>query len=185
MLLDTENKGLKASFVNEKKRRKRGKPLLLETPAKEDGGAKFFSPNKIDQAFERRDQKVANEEAERIQKQVDKVRREAEKAKKARLIEERKAERANAKALKNLHIFEMRRQKDEAKVARIAKRQRQKELQMKAKQAPKQFKKLIEQGSDKKQKVVVMVVEDEDSPLSVNARCREIRLPQRFRPIKW
>ena len=85
MLLDMENKGLKAYLVNKKKHRKRGKPLLLEATTDEHDGAQFLSPNKIDQAFERRDQKLANEEAESIQKQVDKVRREAEKAGKARL----------------------------------------------------------------------------------------------------
>lgn len=42
-----ENERLRAAFINEKKRRQRGKPLLLERPAEDNGGAYFYSPSKV------------------------------------------------------------------------------------------------------------------------------------------
>jgi hypothetical protein len=97
MLLKMQNDGLKKRLVNEKKRRKRGKPLMLDFPTQNEGGAIFYSPNKVQQARDRQDQKAANAEAQRRQKEVDKACKEAEKAEKVRLVEERKAARAYAK----------------------------------------------------------------------------------------
>ena len=50
MLLKQQNDGLKKSLINEKKRRKRGKPLLLDYPTENDGGAMFYSPTKVQHA---------------------------------------------------------------------------------------------------------------------------------------
>ena len=65
MLLKQQNNGLKQSLVNEKKRRKRGKPLLLDFPTENDGGAMFFSPTKVQHARDQQAQKDANAIAER------------------------------------------------------------------------------------------------------------------------
>ena len=97
MLLKQQNNGLKQSLINEKKRRKRGKPLLLDFPTENNGGAMFFSPTKVQRARDQQAQKDANAIAERQQKEVDKVRKEAEKAEKAQKVKERKAMRANMK----------------------------------------------------------------------------------------
>ena len=47
MLLKQQVNSLEKSLINEKKRRKRGKPLLLDFPTKNDGGAMFYSPTKV------------------------------------------------------------------------------------------------------------------------------------------
>ena len=49
-LLQHENKHLKEALINEKRRRQRGKPLLLEAPPEYYGGAVFWSPNKVKDA---------------------------------------------------------------------------------------------------------------------------------------
>ena len=100
MLLKQQNNGLKQSLVNEKKRRKRGKRLLLDIPTENDGGAMFFSPTKVQHARDQQAQKDTNAIAERHQKEVNKVRKEAEKLERAQKVKERKATRANIKELK-------------------------------------------------------------------------------------
>jgi hypothetical protein len=49
-LLEHEVKGLRKALVNERKRRKRGKALLLEEPEEYYGGAVFWSPRKVKEA---------------------------------------------------------------------------------------------------------------------------------------
>ena len=65
MLLKQQNDGLKQSLINEKKRRKRSKPLLLDFPTKSNGGAMFYSPTKVQHARDQQAQKDANAMAER------------------------------------------------------------------------------------------------------------------------
>ena len=50
MLLKQQNNGLKQSLINKKKRRKRGKPLLLDLSTLDNSGAMFFSPTKVQHA---------------------------------------------------------------------------------------------------------------------------------------
>lgn len=180
MLLKMQNDGLKKRLINEKKRRKRGKPLMLDFPTQNEGGAIFYSPNKVQQARDRQDQKAANAEAERRQKEVDKACKEAEKAEKARLVEERKAARAYTKELKLHKQEEKRRQKDEEIQVKQANQQLQKKLVMKSRkvQKPAEPQKKCDNRGNKD----VVVVEDEEPPPSLNARGRQIRLPERFRP---
>ena len=106
MLLKQQNNGLKQSLVNEKKRRKRGKPLLLDFPTEENGGAMFFSPTKVQHARDQQAQKDANATAQQHQKELDRVRKEAEKEERAQKVEERKAIRANMKELKMRRLAE-------------------------------------------------------------------------------
>ena len=83
MLLKQQVNSLKKSLINKKKRRKRGKPLLLDFPTENDGGAIFYSLTKVQHARDQQAQKDANAMAERHQKELDKVRKEAEKVEKA------------------------------------------------------------------------------------------------------
>ena len=108
MLLKQQNNGLKQSLVNKRKRRKRGKPLLLDVPTENNDGAMFFSPTKVQHARDQQAQKDTNIIAERHQKEVDKVRKEAEKLERAQKVEERKAIRANIKELKLCKLAEKR-----------------------------------------------------------------------------
>jgi hypothetical protein len=52
-LLRFENQSLKRAFINEKKKRQRQKPLILDLPTSADGGAIFYSPNKVKEAQHR------------------------------------------------------------------------------------------------------------------------------------
>jgi hypothetical protein len=182
MLLKMQNDGLKKRLVNEKKRRKRGKPLMLDFPTSNEGGAIFYSPNKMQQARDRQDQKAANAEAERRQKEVDKTCKKAEKAAKVRLVEERKTARTYAKEMKLYEQEERWRQKDEEIQAKEANQQLHNKLAIKARkvQKPVQPQKKCNSRGNKD----MVVVEDEELPPPLNARGRQIRLPERFRPIK-
>lgn len=65
LLLTNEVLGLRKALKNEKKKRKRGKPLLLEQPADYHGGAIFYSPSKVKQARDNQARKEAEAEAVR------------------------------------------------------------------------------------------------------------------------
>jgi hypothetical protein len=56
-LLVHENKALKEALVNKKKRRKRGKALLLEPPKDYYGGAVFWLPSKVQAARDKQEEK--------------------------------------------------------------------------------------------------------------------------------
>ena len=53
VLLEDENNRLKEALINEKKKRQRGKALLLEPTPEYNGGAQFWSPQKVQEARER------------------------------------------------------------------------------------------------------------------------------------
>ncbi|KAI0568614.1 hypothetical protein Alg130_12028, partial [Pyrenophora tritici-repentis] len=92
-LLQHENERLREALINEKKRRQRGKQLLLEAPEQWAGGAVFWSPQKVQQARDRQEAKNLKEEEKqlkakllqeaRLQRAAAKVVRDEEKAKKA------------------------------------------------------------------------------------------------------
>ncbi|KAF1999448.1 hypothetical protein P154DRAFT_399488, partial [Amniculicola lignicola CBS 123094] len=100
ILLENENNRLKEALVNEKKKRQRGKPLLLKAPTQYDGGAIFWSPQKVQEARDQQSKKDAEEEALQHQKDLDKIERAQKKAKKARMLEERQRTQAIAKEIK-------------------------------------------------------------------------------------
>ena len=180
MLLKQQNNSLKQSLINEKKRRKRGKPLLLDFPTENNGGAMFFSPTKVQRARDQQAQKDANAIAERQQKEVDKVRKEAEKAEKAQKVEERKAMRANMKEEKLRKQAEKQQKKDEAIQAKQVSQQLHSELTIRAKKVPKPIK--AQKQSDAGGGIDLVVVEDADPPPPRNTHGRQIRLPKRFQP---
>ena len=70
-LLQFRNDRLKEAFAYERRRRKRGNPLLLKKPKEYNGGAQFWSLNKVQEAFDAQAQKKAEEEAIQAQKDED------------------------------------------------------------------------------------------------------------------
>ena len=68
----------------------------------------FFSPTKVQHARDQQAQKDTNIIAERHQKEVDKVYKEAKKLERAQKVKERKAIRANMKELKLRKLAEKR-----------------------------------------------------------------------------
>ena len=180
MLLKQQNDGLKQSLVNEKKRRKRSKPLLLDFPTQENGGAIFYSPTKVQHTRDQQAQKDANTIAQRHQKELDRVRKEAEKVERAQKVEERKAIRANMRELKLRKLAEKQQQKDKAIQAKQASKQLHSKLTIRAKKVQKPIQ--AQKQSDPRGNKDLVVVEDAEDPPPLNTRRRQIRLPKRYQP---
>ena len=178
MLLKQQNNGLKQSLINEKKRRKRGKPLLLDHPTQEHGGAMFFSPTKVQHTRDQQAQKDANIIAERQQKECDKLRKEAKKEERTQKAQERKAIRANAKEEKLRILAEKQQKKDEDIQTKQASLQLQTELIVRAKEVQKPIQ--AQKQSDPRGKKDVVEVEDRDPPPPQNSYRRKIQLPKRY-----
>jgi len=111
-LLKHEVKGLREALINERTRRRRGKPLLAQEPEEYHGGGVVWSPRKVKEARDRQQLQVLEEEQVQLQKaETSRLREEARQAKlrekemrqqaraAARLVREKeKAERAGEKA---------------------------------------------------------------------------------------
>ena len=127
-LLQHENLRLKEALVNKKKRRQRGKPLLLKAPKDYHGGAVFWSPTKVKDARDRQVQKDAKEKALQLQKSEETKQREARKAEKARILKERKRIRATTKKIRLQEQQKKKAQQEKAKMARQAEQQLKNDL---------------------------------------------------------
>ncbi|KAF1961808.1 hypothetical protein CC80DRAFT_357101, partial [Byssothecium circinans] len=178
VLLKLEVQGLKKALVNEKKRRQRGKALQLEMPLNQDGGAIFWSPNKVQLARERETQKAEAARAERLQKEEDSQRRAIEKAEKQRALEERRRMKATAKEIRLQEQARKQQEKEDNRHARLAAAQLQKDIQF-VKQARKVRKKqsIVPQEADSGEQSVLEVIK---APLVTNRRGRHINLPTRY-----
>jgi hypothetical protein len=179
VLLKDENNRLKEALINEKKKRQRGKPLLLEPAPEYNGGAQFWSPQKVQEARERQAQKDAEAEALQHQKMEDQQRRISEKAEKARMLEERKRMRATAKEIR-LQAQAQKAAEREAAKARRQSTQHQAKASKKGKGKQKITTPASSSGRDE--------VDDEESDVEVgdptparSSRTRQINLPTRFR----
>jgi hypothetical protein len=183
MALSTENillqlrcKGLEDALVNEKKRRKRGKPLLLEL---DDGGGVFYSPSKVQRA---RELQLEKEEAARLarsQKKEDKIRREHEKLEKRSLVEERKRMRVINKEMRLQEQEKKRRQKEDEKLARLANIQLQNDIRQ-DKKSKKKTQKTPSVGENMEIGLAA-VTEVVEAPTAANRSGRQLRLPERYR----
>ncbi|CEL07079.1 hypothetical protein ASPCAL10244 [Aspergillus calidoustus] len=179
ILLKLRCEGLETALQNEKKKRQRGKPLQLQLQAPEDGGAVFYSPQKIQQA---RDLQLEKERAAnelKASKELQKVRRQEAKELKQQLLEERKRNREHQQELRRLEAEQKKKEKEEARAAKEAEKQLQKDFQQVRKTPKKPSKALNRQKPQDINPVSPDVVEE--VPPTVNRRGREIRLPQRFR----
>ena len=100
MALSTENillklrcKGLEKAIMKKEKKGNRGKALMSELRAPEDGGAVFYSPSKVQRARELQAEKEHAAELHRTIREEDKTRRQAEKTKKTRLMDKKREEK--------------------------------------------------------------------------------------------
>ena len=177
-LLQHENERLREALINEKKRRQRGKPLLLEAPTQYDGGAIFWSPSKVQDARDRQVQKEEAEKALQLQKDEKRRRKEEQKAEKTRMLEERKCMRAVAKEIRLQEQHAKPAAQEEGKIARQADQQIKNDL----KQAKK--------GMQKAPTPPPAPSEDEEDvdidfslimpTLARSRRTRQIKLPKRY-----
>ncbi|KAI9034731.1 uncharacterized protein KD926_006352 [Aspergillus affinis] len=184
--LSTENiilklrcQGLEEALQLEKKKRQRGKPLLFELRAPEDGFAVFYSPKKIQQA---RDLQAEKDEALQLAKasrEEERLRKQQEKKNKRLLIEERKRIRASNKEIRLREAEEKKRKRQDDQLAKQADIQLQNDFNIaqtgenKVSTTPKAKKSCNRVAAEPE---VVNEV-----PPTLNRRGRQIRPPQRFR----
>jgi hypothetical protein len=93
-LLEDEVAKLREALVNERMRRKRGKPLLLGEPKEYQGGAIFWSPRKVRGARDR--QQLKEREEEQLQYQKAEANRHREELRQAKTREKEMRRQARA-----------------------------------------------------------------------------------------
>ncbi|THC98399.1 hypothetical protein EYZ11_002118 [Aspergillus tanneri] len=179
ILLKLRCQGLEQALQNEKRKRKRGKPLALEQPAPETGGAVFYSPNKIQQARGLQAAKEREIQLAKASKEEAKLRRQQEKEAKQQLLEERKRIRAFNKELRLQQAEEKKRQKEEARLAKDASIQLQNDFKTARRGKTKIPTPPAAQNNEDIVAQVPRVVDEASLP--TNSRGRVIRLPHRFR----
>jgi hypothetical protein len=176
-LLQHENQQLREALLNEKKRRKRGKALLLSPPEDYHGGAVFYSPKKVAEARDRQRQKDL--ELEVVQQQKDEVikLREQRKLQKAEELEQRRISRA----VKMEEQAKKKAQKVIDREEKLANQELQKQLQIEIKSSKKGNRRSFKPP---KASEVIVVDEnplDEEEPLHQASRSgRTVRRPQRY-----
>ena len=99
-LLRHENSQLKEALLNEKKRRQRSRPLLLEKPADYHGGAIWYSPSKVQQGRDLQAQKDEEKKQKEEAKEANRLRKEQQKHERQIQVEERQRTRQIAKEKK-------------------------------------------------------------------------------------
>ncbi|EOA85915.1 uncharacterized protein SETTUDRAFT_78617, partial [Exserohilum turcica Et28A] len=124
-LLKDEVRKLREALINERTRRKRGKPLPLQEAEEYHGGAVFWSPRKVKEAHDRL--RLQEEEQEQLQLQKADTIRQREETKQARAIE--KEQRRQARLAVSLMRQKEREEKAIEKASRIAARKAAKRLQ--------------------------------------------------------
>ncbi|PVH92629.1 hypothetical protein DM02DRAFT_662744 [Periconia macrospinosa] len=184
-LLRRELASAKRAAQLEKKRRKRGKPLIDELGQTEPYEAKFFSPNKIvamREAADKREQEKKEAEAQRakekLQKERNKLRKEQDRQKK-------KAEREKQRLLKVIKKQELQLQKEGSK-------QLLQESRTAARTSKKRSNKSSEAleataiASSSNSKEVVNLTDDEASAATSRSSRpqRQRQLPKRFRTLE-
>ncbi|EER28513.1 mariner-Tc1 transposon family protein [Coccidioides posadasii C735 delta SOWgp] len=136
-LLEHENRALKLTIVMEKQRRKRGKPLGLldrDNPSQ----AQFWSPTKVLQARERRDEIEAEKAHKIAQTQEAKLQWELQREQAAREAEEKRIERETA-------CMKAREQQEAEKLERA--------IQQEAQRVAREEKKALQQAEKERQAV--------------------------------
>ncbi|KAF2277233.1 uncharacterized protein EI97DRAFT_489914, partial [Westerdykella ornata] len=129
-LLQHEVNQLREALVNEQKYRQRGKALLLEAPPEYNGGAVFWSPQKVSDAWLRQEQKDRDNQLVQYQKSMAIRLREEKKAAKAQMFEERHLNRAVAKEKHEREAAEKAAAREEKCIARELKTQLQNDLKV-------------------------------------------------------
>ncbi|EOA85866.1 uncharacterized protein SETTUDRAFT_110831, partial [Exserohilum turcica Et28A] len=173
------------ALVNERTRRKRGKPLPLQEAEEYHGGAVFWSPRKVKEA---RDRLQLQEEEEQLQLQKADTRRQREEARQARARE--KEQRRQARLAVSLMRQKEREEKAVEKASRIAARRAAKQLQKAIKTSQRGRRRSFKasaKATQKKKRPIAMPQGGEElqggaagSPPPTSRRGRAIRTPSRF-----
>ena len=169
-ILEHEIKGLRTVLIDEKKRRKRGKPMGLFIKD-EPGQAMFFSPAKIAAVRARQEELEAQREQEKLEKEVERQNRAVERERKAQEVQERHETRQKIRA-------EKLEQKQREKEARTMQKELNKQLRLKEQS----------EKDEKKQATIARKRRQEDPPLvepeqpktRVARSGRTLTIPTRF-----
>jgi hypothetical protein len=175
-LLKAENEGLRRGLTDEKKRRKRGKPLFYELASDEETKAIFFSPSKVQRARELYEAKEEEAKQAKLQKQERKIQKEIEREDKARLVKQRKIEREKARILRE----EEKAAKALARAEALQQRQVTQQLKNEQEQAKKN-KRNTKPSTVPKVSNVVIIPDDEEvvqGNIQMARPRRQPRLPQ-------
>lgn len=181
-LLVHKNMKLEEALINERRRRQRGKPLLLEAPADYYGGAHVWSPTKVKDARDRQQQKDNEIAQKQLQKTEQQLLREQRKREKAEITAERARMRVQAKEMKEIMMKEKKAKAEEAKHLRQVQKQINDDIKS-SKKASRRSTKLIQATEIDVDDVSVMVVPEGFMPTSPiqSRRGRNIKAPARYR----
>ncbi|KAL6153674.1 hypothetical protein ACJBU6_06979 [Exserohilum turcicum] len=184
-LLKEEVRKLREALVNERTRRKRGKPLPLQEAEEYHGGAVFWSPRKVKEARDRL--RLQEEEEEQLQLQKADTMRQREEARQAKVRE--KEQRRQARLAASLIRQKEREEKAMEKASRIAARKAAQRLQKAIKTSQRGRKKSFKvpiKAVRKKRPIAKSQRGEEPqggvtgSPPPTSRRGRAIRTPSRF-----
>jgi hypothetical protein len=184
-LLQHENEGLQVALNNEKRRRKRGKPLLDKQATEDFGGAVFWSPSRIQRARDQRRQKEAQAEQLLLQKAEKTEAQRASRLLKARLLKEKRVARAEARAARAKQKADEAAERAQKQQARRAQQQLQNGIKL-AKKGSKKASELPKKATKRKQRVVEAVDAGKArgaalQPLQPQSRSgRNIQIPSRY-----
>ena len=181
-LLHQENLGLREAFLNEKKRRQRGKALLLQPPEQYAGGAVFYSPSKVQRARELQQQKELNEEQSQHQKDEAKQQRAEQKQLKLQEADLKRQSKLQAKEARAALELEKQQQRQEEKEAKSIEKQLKLDVQL-SQLGKRQGLKAKGKAKAKVGGVVDTIAREEPSEaVSVSTRSgRKINLPKKFK----
>jgi hypothetical protein len=179
ILLKLRCEGLERALINEQKRHYKKKPLLLDLPAENEGGAIFYSPQKVQQARDLQTQKQQEISEAQAQKVDKKLQQQLAKEEKERLKLERAQIRQKNQEIRQQAAEEKQRQKNEQKLAKQVDLQLQKDVQSTPQDPEKPFKQFAKQSNQKNSPIASEQVDEVVS--TVNRRGRQIRLPVRYR----
>jgi len=184
-LLKHENEGLRIALSTKKKRQKRSKPLVDDQSTIQSGGAVFWSPSKVQAARDRIQQQKAEAEQLRLQKAERAEAQRASKQLKARLLEERRVARAEAREARAKEKADQASERAQKQQARRAQQRLQNHTKL-AKKRSKKPSKLPRKATQKERHGAEAIdaahaVGAVSQPLQVQSRRgRNIRTPSRF-----
>lgn len=182
-LLKEEIKGLQDALITKKRRSKRGRPLPLNQSDSDHGGAKFWSPHKVQRARDLQHQIDQDKKQKKRQKADQIEARRASQLLKARLLEERRVKRAADREACRRQKADAAAQRRLDQQARRAQKQHQRSIRI-ARSAPKMpstpRKKIIRRAKAPSGAVEVVEAASPASTLSTR-RGRQIRTPSRYR----
>jgi hypothetical protein len=184
-LLKDENRKLREALINERTRRKRGKPLPLQEAEDYHGGAVFWSLRKVKEARDRLRLQEEKEELLQLQKADTMRQREEARQEKVREKELRRQARLAARLVREKE----REEKAIEKASRIAARKTAKRLQKAIKTSQKGRRSSLKASikATRKKRPIARRQGDEEaqggatgSPPPTSRRGRAIRTPSRF-----